>query len=69
MAHGEITREASKFLAHHQAQGKLMASWPAAWRTWCLNFEAWQKEKAAAAKPERPKELWELQGFGAPGFA
>ena len=28
-----------------------------------------KRRKGEPDKPERPKELWELQGFGAPGFA
>jgi hypothetical protein len=33
----QIEREAKKFVSSHQAKGNLMASWPAAWRTWWEN--------------------------------
>lgn len=30
-------KEFEAFRAHHEAHGKTMKSWDAAWRTWCLN--------------------------------
>lgn len=30
-------KEFEAFRAHHEAHGKIMKSWDAAWRTWCLN--------------------------------
>jgi hypothetical protein len=34
---GRIEFETERFVAHHEKVGSLMASWPAAWRTWVLN--------------------------------
>lgn len=31
----EVDRARTAFVNHHQARGSLMASWDAAWRTWC----------------------------------
>lgn len=33
-----IDEQAEAFRNYHQARGSLMASWPAAWRTWVGNF-------------------------------
>lgn len=32
-----LEKEFEAFRAHHEAHGKVMKSWDAAWRTWCLN--------------------------------
>jgi hypothetical protein len=42
-------KEAPKFIDYHLAHGSLMASWPAAWRTWIRNAAAWM----AKAQPVR----------------
>ena len=36
---GDPELEFEKFRAHHEAHGKVMKSWDAAWRTWCLNVK------------------------------
>lgn len=36
-ARGVPEAEIGAFVDHHLARGNLMASWPAAWRTWCRN--------------------------------
>lgn len=33
----QIDGERDKFISHHEGKGSLMASWPAAWRTWWNN--------------------------------
>ena len=56
--HGSIAaHEAPRFVAHHQAKGSVMASWDAAWRTWCLNQERWRKEDLERARGVTAKEV------------
>lgn len=33
----DVEAELEAFKAHHQAHGKVMKDWNAAWRTWCIN--------------------------------
>lgn len=44
----EINHESEKFIAHHTAKGTVSKSWPASWRTWCLNASKWKSERASA---------------------
>lgn len=37
--------EANAFKNHHISRGNLMADWPAAWRTWCSNWEKFRHGK------------------------
>lgn len=49
--HGiSIETEWSAFIDYHTGVGSLMASWPAAWRTWCRNAAKYSKTR----KPEPP---------------
>lgn len=34
----DIPGEFEAFRAHHEAHGKAMKNWDAAWRTWCMNY-------------------------------
>lgn len=47
--------EMEAFRAHHEAHGKTMRDWDAAWRTWCMNA----RKFAGKAPASRPK----LQDF------
>ena len=38
-----VDAEVKRFIDHHEAKGSLMASWPAAWRTWVSNAVAFGK--------------------------
>lgn len=49
----DVNRELEAFKAHHQAHGKTMKSWPAAWRTWCLNFQKF----GGRSSGEKPRKL------------
>jgi len=46
MAHGmgvpDIRSEIAKFRNHHEAHGKQMSNWDAAWRTWCDRFNGYK---------------------------
>lgn len=46
IAHGmgapDIRSELAKFRNHHEAHGKQMSSWDAAWRTWCDRFNGYK---------------------------
>lgn len=50
--------EMEAFRAHHEAHGKTMTNWDAAWRTWCLNskkFAGRGQAQQPASKP--PKDF------------
>lgn len=34
-----LADEVERFRSHHAGRGSRMASWPAAWRTWCMNSQ------------------------------
>lgn len=55
--------EAPRFMAHHQQKGSLMASWDAAWRTWCLNQERWRKEDAAKARGVTARDVAQGESY------
>lgn len=55
--------EAPRFVAHHQQKGSLMASWDAAWRTWCLNQERWRKEDAAKARGVTARDVAQGESY------
>ncbi len=42
--------EVPRMIAYHQAKGNLMASWPAAWRTWCMNRVRYNERDAKNAR-------------------
>lgn len=44
------TEEVPRMIAHHQAKGNLMASWPAAWRTWCMNQVRFRERDTQSAR-------------------
>ncbi len=44
-----VDAEVRKFIDHHEAKGSLMASWPAAWRTWVGHAVSFGR--GTAAKP------------------
>lgn len=43
-----IEQETDKFRDYHLANGSLMLSWPAAWRTWCRNAVRFEKIRKPA---------------------
>ena len=47
-----VEREVIAFRAHHIARGNRMASWPQAWRTWCMNDEKFRGN--GRGSPPRP---------------
>jgi uncharacterized protein YdaU (DUF1376 family) len=50
-ADADVDEMFSQFRAHHQAHGKAMKSWEAAWRTWVGN-------SANFGYPKRPEIVW-----------
>ena len=44
MTEADIDIECDKFENHHRAKGSLMASWDAAWRTWCRNWQTFKQQ-------------------------
>lgn len=50
-ANGVAAPEIARFRDYHLAHGTLMASWPAAWRTWCRNAVRFGN---ASGKPAAP---------------
>lgn len=53
--------EWGQFRSHHEAKGSLMASWPAAWRTWCGNYRTGRFQPAGKAAPGRLTEHDRIQ--------
>ncbi len=55
LAHGmtapDVRSELAKFRNHHEAHGKQMASWDAAWRTWCDRFDGYKPQVGPHEKP------------------
>lgn len=51
MSDEDIPREGSKFRNYHEARGSLMASWQAAWRTWCDKFQTYRAGGGRSAAP------------------
>lgn len=49
---GRIAFETERFIAHHEKSGSLMASWPAAWRTWVLNGIKFDERDASRTSPK-----------------
>lgn len=49
-----VDLEVRKFIDHHEAKGSLMASWPAAWRTWIGNAVSYGR--GGVAKPSLVQE-------------
>ena len=44
-------KEWPAFIDHHEANGNLMASWPAAWRTWCRKAVEFGRASGAPISP------------------
>lgn len=51
--------EAERFAAYHQSRGSLMASWPAAWRTWALNIVKFRGIKPPKINGYATEDLWD----------
>lgn len=52
MPRNVVDREFDRFRNHHTAHGSVMASWPAAWRTWVGNFPQFNGGRRAASAEE-----------------
>lgn len=50
----QIDGERDKFISHHEGKGSLMASWPAAWRTWWNNGFHKVPRKAGSGRITQP---------------
>lgn len=57
-------KQAPFFRDHHISHGNLMASWPAAWRTWCRKEVSFGR---ASGKPALPYDA--SDSYGAEGWA
>jgi pyocin large subunit-like protein len=64
-AHGVGQTEVTKFIAHHQANGKTMADWSAAWRTWCMNDQKFRQQRPGGSSYGRTsvKQEIRMEGF------
>ena len=58
----DVATEFEHFTSYHLAHGKIMKSWPAAWRTWCLNFAKFKPRGTVSGdedEGERKKRAWQ----------
>lgn len=53
---GPLGAEVAKMLDHHAARGNLFLSWPAVWRTWDKNADAYGKRAHGPAPGQRRRE-------------
>lgn len=60
-----ISAQIPKFIDHHTANGKAMADWDAAWRTWCRNEIGW-RPNGQAGKPTSMDATQAIMSFDDP---
>ena len=63
---GKLDDEVEKFFTYHAGKGNRWKSWPAAWRTWCMNHAAFSRKGGSNRRSDRMRNATNamMNGYG-----